>query len=85
MRSAPSAGCGGRGYSEVSPRLVSPMAVNHSRRSELSAASGISQAMYQGMSSPAETSRPTVAHPAAVIQSSSPIQTRHISQTTLIA
>ena len=65
------------------PRLVSPIAVNQSRRSELSAASGISHAMYQGMSSPAETSRPTVAQPAAVIQSSSPIHTRHISQTTL--
>ena len=72
-------------YSEVSPRLVSPIAVSHSRRSVLSAASGISHAMYHGISRPAETSRPTVAQPAAVIQSSSPSQTRRTSQSTLIA
>ena len=60
------------------------MAVNDSRRSELSAASGISYAIPGHEQPGVETSRPTVAQPAAVIQSSSLNHTRHISQTTLI-
>src|ERR1019366_8464504 len=66
-------------YKDVRPTAVNAIVVSHRRRSELSAASGTSQPTYQGSSDPVVISSATVAQPAPVIQSSSPIHTRRRS------
>src|SRR5450755_1706117 len=72
-------------HRDVSPIPVIRIAASERRRSELSAANGNSQATYHGSRNPVVINSATVAQPAPVIQSSSPIQTRRSNHRQLIA